>query len=348
MTLAFGLLVVATRRNGAQSNQLNLQFHTFQDTRSVTVLSPAVDLDKDFTGRTSLRLNFGVDAISAASDSCARCHQSGVSSRREVGGLSVTRAFDAWKLTVGGSFGTENFYKATTGLTSFTRDLNKGSTTVAGGYAFSLNQPTLHPTQQIENQFSHDAYVTVTQTMTKTTMAQVGYEFAKITGYQDNPYLRTSVNGVMTLGHVPDARLRQTFSARLRQALPADTYLEADYRRYGDDWEIGSNGFNIGVSHDFTPKVLGSISYRAYDQRGAYFYQPSYAGPVPQFFTADFRLEPFASSLYTGKVVITPKESWFRLPAGTALTLQYERYRADNGFRAAIFTTGLRIPLGTR
>jgi hypothetical protein len=348
VALAFGVLLVATRRNHAQSNELNLQFHMFQDTRSVTVLSPAVDLSKDFTERTSLRLNFGVDAISAASDSCARCHQFGVSSRRQVGGLSVTRAFDDWKLTVGGSFSKENFYRATMGLTSISRDLGKGSTTVAGGYAFSLNQPTLHPTQQIENQFSHDAYATVTQTLTKTTVAQVGYELARITGYQDNPFLRATVNGVMMLGHVPDARLRQTVSARLRQALPAGTYLEADYRRYRDDWQIGSNAFNIGVSHDFTPKVLASVSYRAYDQRGAYFYQPSYTGPTPQFFTADFRLEPFASSLYTGKVVITPKESWLRLPAGTALTFQYEGYRADNGFRAAIFSTGLRIPLGTR
>src|SRR5207244_1628563 len=184
-----------------------------------------------------------------------------------------------------------------------------GSPTIAGGYGFSLNQPTLHPTQQIENQYSHDAYATLTQTLTKTTMAQVGYELAKVTGYQDNPFLRANVNHVMMLGHVPDARLRQTFSARLRQALPADTYLEADYRRYTDDWKIGSNGFNIGLSHDFTSSVLGSFSYRAYDQRGAYFYQPVYAGPTPQFFTADFRLEPFASSLYTGKMVITPKGS---------------------------------------
>jgi hypothetical protein len=348
--LAFGLavLLVATRRNHAQSNELNLQFHTFQDTRSVTVLSPTVDLAKDFTERTSLRLNFGVDAISAASDSCARCHQFGVNSRRQVGGLSVTRTFDDWKLTVGGSFGKENFYRATTGLTSLSRDLRKGSTTVAGGYAFSLNQPTLHPTPQIEDQFSHDAYATVTQTVTKTTIVQGGYELARIAGYQDNPYLRANVNGVMILGHVPDTRVRQTFSARLRQALPANTYLEADYRRYRDDWQIGSNGFNIGLSHDFTSKVLGSFSYRAYDQSGAYFYQPSYAAPPPEFFTADFRLEPFASSLYTGKIVVTPKASWLHLPAGTALTFQYERYRADNGFRAGIFSTGLRIPLGTR
>ncbi len=200
VAFALAVLLVATRSNHAQSNELNIQFHTFQDTRSVTVLSPTVDLNKDFTERTGLRLSFGVDAISAASDSCARCHQSGVNSRRQVGGLSVTRTFDDWKMTIGGSYSKENFYRATTGLTSLSRDLRKGSTTVAGGYAFSLNQPTLHPTPQIEDQFSHDAYATITQTLTKTTIAQAGYELARITGYQNSPFLRANVGGVMTLG----------------------------------------------------------------------------------------------------------------------------------------------------
>src|SRR5581483_909587 len=141
---AAALLLAAGRANRAQSNEVNVDFHTFQDTRSVTVLSPTIDLTKDFTGRTTLRLSYGVDAISAASDSCARCHRDGVNSHRQVGSLSITKAFDDWKVTLGGSFGKENFYRATTGLTSITRDLGKGSTTIAAGFAFSLNQPTLH------------------------------------------------------------------------------------------------------------------------------------------------------------------------------------------------------------
>jgi hypothetical protein len=44
-------------------------------------------------------------------------------------------------------------------------------------------------------------------------------------------------------------------------------------------------------------------------------------------------------------VVITPKGQWWWLPAGTGLTAQYERYQADNGFRAAVVSTQLRIPV---
>jgi hypothetical protein len=193
---AAALLVSAGRSNRAQSNEVNVDFHVFQDTRSVTVLSPTIDLTKDFTGRTTLRLSYGVDAISAASDSCARCHRDGVNSHRQVGALSITQALNDWKLTIGGSFGKESFYRATTGLTSTTRDLAKGSTTIAGGYAFSLNQPTLHPTETIRNQYEHTAYGTVTQTLTKSTIAQVGYDASSVKGYLDNPFLRTSVNGM--------------------------------------------------------------------------------------------------------------------------------------------------------
>jgi Protein of unknown function (DUF3570) len=335
-------------RNWAQNNEANVQFHSFQDTRGVTVLSPTADYGTDITERTNLRVNLGVDAISAASDSCARCHRSGVNSHRLVGGLSVTRKLDSFKLSVGGAYSQENFYRSTTLLTSASRDLANGNATVAGGYSFSLNQPVLHPTQQVENQYAHDAFVSLTQTLSKVTIAQIGYELGRITGFQDNPFLRANVNGTLVLGQVPDQRTRQTVSARLRQALAAHTYLEADYRRYFDDWQVRSNALSVGLSQHVTPQIIGSFAYRRYNQSGAYFYQPQYIGPVPQFFTADFRLEPFKAGLYTAKVIITPERRLLWFAPGAGLALQYELYRADNGFDAGIFSAGFRVPLGSK
>jgi hypothetical protein len=335
-------------RNWAQNNEVNVQFHGFQDTRGVTVLSPTVDLSQDFTERTNLRVNFGVDAISAASDSCARCHRSGIRSRRQEVGLSVTQKFQAVKLTLGGAYSQENFYRSSTGSISASRDLANGNTTVAGGFSFSLNQPVVHPMPDHENQFTNNAYGSITQTLSKTTIAQAGYELGLVNGYQNNPYLRTSVSGLMVVGQVPDSRTRQSATARVRQALPAETYLEADYRYYRDDWAIRSNAVGVGLSHHFGPQVVMNASYRRYTQTAASFYQPSYEAPIPQFYTADFRLEPFSSNDYIGKFAITPSKTMWWLPTGTGLTLQYERYQADNGFRAAIFSAGLRVPLKLR
>ena len=347
VTVAVAGALVA-RRNWAQNNDVNIQFHAFQDTRSVTVLSPTVDLNRDFTDRTALRVSFGVDAISAASDSCARCHHQGVGTHRLYGGVAATRKLGDIKWTFGGAYSQENFYRSITGLTSVTRDLNKGNTTVAGGFTFSLNQPQLHPQMDRRNQYASDGYGSVTQTLSKTTVVQAGYELARINGYQDNPFLRADVNGMMLVGHVPDTRTRQTFSARVRQALPAETFLEADYRRYIDDWQIGSNMLNVGISHYFNPQWLMNVAYRHYDQTAAFFYQPAYVGPPPAYFTADYRLEPFASNNFSAQLDVTPTEGFPWLPAGAGVMLHYERYRADNGFEAVILSTGVRIPLKAR
>ncbi|MEY4896091.1 MAG: hypothetical protein RI890_890, partial [Actinomycetota bacterium] len=75
-------------------------------------------------------------------------------------------------------------------------------------------------------------------------------------------------------------------------------------------------------------RVVGGGSYRWYDQTGAFFYAPSYTGS-PQYFTGDFRLFPFNSDLYNGHLEITPKNGIFRMPPGTVLRLQYERYLAE-------------------
>ena len=165
-----------------------------------------------------------------------------------------------------GEFGKENFYTATTALASATRTLNGANTTIAGGYSFSWNRPELHPSQEVESQLAQNAYVSVTQTLTRSTIAQFGYELGVINGYQANPFLRALVDGVRIVGVTPDARRRQTLTARLRQALPASTYLEADYRRYTDDWDIRANTVSIGLSHYFTPQLLLGGRYRRYGQ----------------------------------------------------------------------------------
>ena len=76
-----------------------------RDSRGVTVLAGR-GLSKDFTDRTAVRLKFGVDAITAASDSCVRCHQQGRVTAAGVQRQSVRKYGDT-KREVGGGFGRE-------------------------------------------------------------------------------------------------------------------------------------------------------------------------------------------------------------------------------------------------
>jgi hypothetical protein len=350
LVLAAGLLLAAAGPvplDWAQDHpsEISVELHTFQDSRGVTVVSPTLELSRDFTDRTALRARFGVDTISAASDSCVRCLGQGVLSARAFAGASVVRKLGSTSLSLGGEFSQESFYRSTTILASVARTLNKQNTTVAGGFSFSLNQPVLHPREATRNQTAQNAYVSVTQTLSKSTVLQGGYELGHVGGYQTNPFLRPLVNGVRILGNSPDRRTRHTLTLRLRQALTAGTFLEADYRHYLDDWKVRSDSLSFGLSRQFSPRFLQNVTYRRYRQTGASFYAPEYLG-TPEFFTADFRLQPFASNLFTGRSVFTPKGGFAFLPPRTALTLQYEWYTSDIDFRALILTAGVRIPLG--
>ena len=260
-----------------------MQFHSFQDSRGVTVLSPDVSYNRDFTDRTAVRIKFGVDAISAASDSCARCHPDGANNGRVVLGASMVPQVRRHQADRRRRVQPGNFLRGHHGARlRITRDLNKGNTTVAGGFSYSLNQPQLHPSETTELQRSGDAYASVTQSWTKTTVTQFGYELNQVNGYQTSPFLRTIVNGTYTLGNSPDARTRHALTARIRQALPAESFLEADYRRYHDTWAVDSNAISIGVSHRISPPLLANVSYRRYDQTAAFFYAPFYVGD-PQY-----------------------------------------------------------------
>ena len=113
----------------------------------------------------------------------------------------------------------------------------------------------------------------------------------------------------MTVGNSPDARTRHALSARLRQALPGETFLDADYRYYHDTWALDSNALSLGLSHHFGRSVVGGGAYRRYTQTGVYFYEPSYTG-TPEYCTGDFRLFPFNSNSVTGHLEITPRNGF--------------------------------------
>jgi hypothetical protein len=340
-----GVMVAPGLTRKTDSEEINIFFHGFQDSRGVTVLSPSVDLAKDFTDRTSLKFKFGVDAISASSDSCARCHPDGINSARGVGSLTVNRKYGDTTVGIGGELSQENFYRSTTLSATASRTLNKANTTIAGGYSFSFNQPVLHPSEFAERQYAHDAYVSLTQTLTRSTVGQVGVEVAQVRGFQTSPFLRASVNGLLTPGQSPDLRNRYTFSARVKQALPGASYLEAEYRRYHDSWQVDSDSVSVGLSHHFGETLVANGSFRRYNQTGAFFYAPSYTGS-PEFFTGDFRLFPFDSNLVSGRLTYKPRDGVFGMKPGTSLVFQYERYSSSLDFSAAIFTGGLTIPFG--
>lgn len=264
---------------------------------------------------------------------------------RGVVGATLVRKFGDTSASLGGEFSKENFYQATTVQGGISRTLNQGNTTVAGGFSFSSNKPILHPGPESADQKDANAYGSVTQTLSKTTVMQANYQFDRVSGYQASPFLRARVNGILRLGQTPELRNRHAFAVKVKQALAGATYAEGEYRRYTDSWSLKSNTVAFGLTHHFGESLKLGGGYRHYDQSGVFFYAPRYTGQ-PEFFTADFRLIPFNSESFSVRATYAPKEGLPLLRAASSVTFEYERYRTSTGFQAAIFSTGFKIPLG--
>jgi hypothetical protein len=340
--VALGVLL-ATASIESQSNTFDVAFHAFQDSRDVTVLSPDISMERTLNDRTALRAKFGLDAISSPSEACVNCHPKGPTNRRLAGSLSLVRKFGDTKLTVGSELSKEYFYASGAFLASLSRDLNKGNTTVAAGFSVARNVPTLHPSEARRTQTSYGAYGSLTQSWTRSTVTQIGYEFNDISGYLANPFLRNHIDGFELHDRVPAQRTRHALSARLRQALTSGTFLDSDYRHYADSWSLQSDTLSVGLAQHLGQVVVASGRYRWYDQEGAFFYAPSYSG-LPEYLTSDFRLVPFTSGAVEGRIEVTPKRSWLSMPAGSSLSFELEHYFSSQDFQANILTIGLRLP----
>ena len=155
---------------------MNVQFHGFQDARGVTVLSPTVDLTQDYTERTNLRINYGLDAISAASDSCVRCHSDGVNSQRQVGrplGHAEVRRPEAdvrRRLQQGELLSRDDRPRLAVARSGERQHDRRRRLLVLAESADAA------PAADTRTSTRAAAFISVTQTLTKSTIAQAGYE----------------------------------------------------------------------------------------------------------------------------------------------------------------------------
>ena len=312
----------------------------------MTVLSPTVDLTQDYTERTTLRINSASTRSPPRPIPARAATATGSTATARKSALSVTRKYRRHESDGGRRLQQGKLLPrddaAHLGVARSGERQHHGRRRLLV-LAEPADACTRRPTA--ENQYQSGGFVSITQTLSKTSIAQLGYEIGHIAGYQNNPFLRADVNGVMVLGQVPDSRTRQTLSARLRQALPADTYLEADYRHYFDDWHVTSNTVSVGLSHHFGRPVAGEFRLPPLrPDRLPISGRPS--TPACRSTTP-----PISASSHSPRTPTRAASCSRRRRSGGGcrkalrLNIQYERYQADNGFQAGILSTGLRMPV---
>jgi hypothetical protein len=305
----------------AADTGLGMRFSRYLGSDGVSVVSPQTALSADIDSRTSVRLDYGVDAVSAASfnyatskthqadalrtvGNCKLCHSgvdaiSGASlnykdSRQElavavvrrVGGLDVKPAYTRSQ---------ENDYLSQTLSLGLAQDFFQRDSSVELTARHSDNsiQPTWDKAR-IEGMQANAATLGLTQVLTRRTQARVSAELGQEQGFLSDPYAFIEVASFSlapVAAREPDERLHAVAGGLLRQSLGWGSAVELGYRYYHDDWGVDAQTLQARLAKDLGAFTL-EAGWRRYTQTQAWFFQNFYAQAQP-YMTRDLKLAAF-------------------------------------------------------
>ncbi len=316
-------MLLAPNRAAAEDSFI-AKTQIYVDSDHTTVVSPLVALSRDAWKGGTLSASYVADVVSSASiDVVSNATKEMHDFRSEItAGLLQKLA----NTTLTGSYiySIEHDYESHNLSLGIAQDLLQRNTTLALGYALSLNSVGRAGDQLFHRTLDVNGVgLTLTQTLSPATIAQLSYTFSDNDGYQASPYRFVRIEGAG--GSIdykvpetePGQRFRHAVVVGLNRHLFTDSSLQADYRFYADSWGVESHTVQIRYIVNFGDVQL-RLRERFYYQTGANFFRSHYLGSagLPAFVTADRELSSFWSTL-TGV-----KLSW-RLPlVNRALSLE--------------------------
>ncbi len=321
-TLGVATLLAASTVRADDSFVAKTQIYV--DSDHTTVVSPLVALSRDAWKGGTVSASYVADVVSSASiDVVSNATKEMHDFRSEItAGMTQKLA----NTTLSGSYiySIEHDYESHNVNLGVAQDLFSRNTTLALGYALSLNSVGRTGDQLFHRTLDVNGVgLTLTQTLDRSTIGQLSYTFSYNNGYQASPYRFVRIeNADGSIAYKipetdPNERFRHAFVGGLNRHLFTDSAIQADYRFYADSWGIESHTVQIRYLVNFGDVQL-RLRERFYYQTGASFFRSHYyaASELPAFVTADRELSTFWSTLTGAKL------SW-RLPVvNRALTLE--------------------------
>lgn len=229
--------------------------------------------------------------------------------------------------TLGGHFSHEKDYQSEGATAKVAIDLNHKLTTLnlGGGYNNDLVSPVggtsvgMAPYGELTGVASNPkhvktALVGLSQVLTRKWLVGVSASLSSEDGYLTDPYKALSIINATTglpVGQVseqrPDTRQRRSVEGDSVYHFTSNI-LYLSYRRYWDDWGIGSHTIDaryrlpVGASAFVEPHV------RFYTQTAADFYRFGLiqGAPLPQYATSDYRMAGLQSVTLGGTIGFAP------------------------------------------
>jgi hypothetical protein len=283
-------------------DRADVLFHSY-DGGGITIQGPSVLVRKQFAQKFSVSANHYVDKVNSASIDVITT-ASPYEEERTQHSLGLDYLHDRWMMNIGVSKSEENDYSAETFTFGVSQDLFGDLTTVSLGYSLGNDTVGRRGDALFQEAVERQHYrLGLSQILTKNLLVGLSFEAITDEGFLNNPYrLVRYVDPTTPQGYsyereiYPRTRSSDAGSVRMRYYLPYRAALHAEYRQYGDTWDIQADTFEIGYTHPLESGWTFEGKWRTYSQTRADFYADLFPRAGYQNFMArDKELSTFSS-----------------------------------------------------
>jgi hypothetical protein len=337
--LALCVITVPVLGGVLPEDRADVMWHSYSG-GDITVDGPSVLVRKKVGDSVSFTANYYEDMISSASIDVKLSASPYKETRKQwSGGVEYLHG----KSTYSAGFinSTEPDYKANTAFVSVSQDMFGDLTTLTLGYRRGwdeifrdiknadgqiINDPTFH------ERADHRGYsLSLSQILTRNTIATFNYELLTDQGYLANPYRKIRYsspgqgNGFTLADQVyPETRTSNSASISLKHYLSWRAAVTGEYRFFRDTWGIVGHTFQVDYSQPWRQFTLDA-SVRYYKQNAADFYSDLFPRADYQNFMArDRELAAFNDlTLGFGGAYQFPHLSWAPWVSKSSLNFHY-------------------------
>ena len=311
-------------------------FHSY-DGGGVTIQGPSLLVRKKFANNFSASANYYVDRVSSASIDVVTTASPYTEERTQYS-VGMDYLHDRWILNFGLTKSDERDFVADSFNIGISQDFFGDLTTVSLGYSLGQDEVLRHGDPGFSDSAERQNYrLGISQILTRNMLMGLSLETITDEGFLNNPYrsVRFADSG-SAIGYsyepelYPRTRTSEAAAVRWRYYLPYRAAVHAEYRRYGDTWEISADTFEVGYSHPFDSGWLFEGKLRFYSQDGADFYSDLYPRSQSQNFLArDKELSTFSSqTVHLGVSYDIVRSGWRFVQRGS-VNLSYDHIEFD-------------------
>jgi hypothetical protein len=282
-------------------DRADLLYHRY-DGGGVTIDGPSILVRKKIGKSVSVVGNYYIDMVSSASIDVITT-ASPYSEERKQYSLSMDYLRGNTTMTTGYTSSVESDFDAKTYSFGVSQDMFGDLTTLSLSYSYGDDVVGRSDDPTFARDNTRQQYgVGLTQILTRNLITSVNMEVITDEGFLNNPYRSVRyADSSNPIGYsyepelYPHTRTTSAVGLRARYYLPYRAALQAEYRWFGDTWDITSHTAGLSYVHPMGPWTFTG-KYRFYTQTGAHFFSDLFPrSEATNFRGRDKELSPLTS-----------------------------------------------------